>query len=279
MTDAPQITIVLLSCNRSEFLRQALRGVLQQSFGDWKLLASDCSDNPQTRAEVAQIMQEHACGDVFHQTIIVQQPGKVSHAEHLRRVLSSVTTPFVALLDDDDIWLPQHLERAWKFLRDQPLHGLAISRYYSMDKDGRVAMDCSSQSAHQPPDPTDRRAWLGLELRSFYGAKSGFVLRRDAISNHRFFNTPAVDNHLAVSILLNGYIVIGFPEPTFLYRMHDRSSYQKGEQLLLDRHELRLWLFWHQGWRITRQYPLFPLLVIKSALGYLRFRFCRRWFR
>ena len=276
MINPAQITIVLLTWNRSEFLRQALRGVLQQSFSNWKLLASDCSDNSQTRAEVAQIMQEHARSDAFHETIIVQQPGRVSHAEHLRRVLSSVTTPFVALLDDDDVWLPQHLERAWKWLGEKPLHGLAMSRFYFMDKDGRVAQDCSSQSDPRPPNPADRRGWLGLELRSFYGAASGFVFRREAISNHWFFDTPAVDNHLAVSILLNGYLVIGFPEPTFLYRVHDRSSYQKGDQLLLDRHELRLWLFWHQGWRINREYPLFPLLVIKSALGYLRFRFCRR---
>jgi cellulose synthase/poly-beta-1,6-N-acetylglucosamine synthase-like glycosyltransferase len=274
MTNAVEVTVVLLTCNRSEFLREALRGVLQQSFGDWKLLASDCSDDPQTRTEVAQIMQDHTRRDASHQTIIVQQSEKVSQAEHLRRVLCSVTTPFVALLDDDDVWLPQHLERAWKWLRDEPLNGLAISRYYCMDKDGRVAKDSSNQSPPQPPDPTDRRGWLGLELRSFFGATSGFVFRREAITNHRFFTTPAVDVHLAISILLNGYLVIGFPEPTLLYRVHDRSSYQKGEQLLLDRHELRLWLFWHQGWRITGQYPLFPLLVIKSALAYLRYRFC-----
>jgi cellulose synthase/poly-beta-1,6-N-acetylglucosamine synthase-like glycosyltransferase len=272
VTNLAQITVVLLTCNRSGFVGQALRGVLEQSFRDWKLVASDCSDDPQIRAEVAHILEEHTCCDILDRITVVRQPERVAQAAHLMRVLADVNTPFVALLDDDDFWLPNHLERALGWLRLNPLHGLAISRYRTMDKEGRVFTEPSDQPLSQPPAPTARREWLGIHLRSFYGSSSCFVFRRDAIAGHRFFVTSMVDNHLAISILLNAYQVMGFPEPSVRYRAHEGSSYQKGDQLLLDRDVLRLWLFLHQGWRITIEYPLFPLLVVKSVIGYFRRR-------
>jgi hypothetical protein len=102
-------------------------------------------------------------------------------------------------------------------------------------------------------------------MTSFFGSTSGYVFRREAIENHTFFATSMVDVHLALSILLNRYQIVGYPEASYFYRVHRASSYIKGAQVVRDRHDLRLWLFRQQGLRIAGRFPLFPLLVVKSA--------------
>jgi len=209
-------------------------------------------------------MEEYRRNNPAHEAQIIQQPERVSQGEHLRRALLNVHTPYVALLDDDDIWMPNHLERACEWLDQSSSHGLAISNGRVIDADS-VERGWTNSREDPLPDSADRQGWLRLFMSTFFGSTSGYVFRREAIANHTFFPTSMVDIHLALSILLNHYQVIGFPEPSYLYRVHGGSSYQKGSQVVRDRDDLRLWLFRRQGLRIIRKFPLFFLLVIKSA--------------
>ena len=271
----PKVSVILLTCNRTSFVRQALEGLLQQSYIDWTLIASDCSYDPAAREELHQILQEHRRKDTVHETQIIQQPGRVPQSEHHRRALLQVKTPFVAYLDDDDIWLPNHLERTCAWLEQSPRHGLAISNGRVIDGEG-VPHGWTNSREDPLPDAGDQRAWLRFFMSSFYGSTSGYVFRKEALADHPFLPTPMVDIHVALTITLNGYEVMCFPEPSYLYRVHGDSFYEnyrvpgsalyeKGPFIVRDRHNLRLWLFRSQGLRITRKFPLFPLFVIKSA--------------
>jgi cellulose synthase/poly-beta-1,6-N-acetylglucosamine synthase-like glycosyltransferase len=262
----PKISVILLTCNRTSFVRKALEGVLQQAYPDWTLRASDCSSDPAAREELAAILEEHRRKDTAHETRLIQQPEKVPQGEHLRRVLEGVTTPYVALLDDDDIWMPEHLQRALAWLEESPRHGLAISNGRVIDVDGTVGMWTNSRE-DPLPNATDQRGWLRLFMSSFFGSSSGYVFRSEAIANHSFLATSMVDIHLALSVLLNDYQITGFPEASYYYRVHQGSSYQKGRQVLRDRNNLRIELFRDQGLRIMSKFPLFPALVLKSAIS------------
>jgi cellulose synthase/poly-beta-1,6-N-acetylglucosamine synthase-like glycosyltransferase len=265
----PKISVILLTCNRTAFVRKALEGILQQSYSDWTLTASDCSSDPAAREELGRIMEEHRRKDTAHEMHVLQQPERIPQGEHLRRALESVSTPYVALLDDDDIWMPDHLERALAWLEENPKHGLAISNGRVIDADGAIGLWTNSRE--EPlPDPTDQQGWLRLFMSSFFGSTSGYVFRKEAIANHTFLATSMVDIHLALSVLLNDYQVVGFPEASYYYRVHEGSSYQKGRQVVRDRNDLRLELFRNQGLRIIRKFPLFPVLVLKSAMSKAR---------
>src|ERR1019366_1420004 len=100
------ITVVLLTCNRTAFVRKALDGLLQQADADWTLTASDCSDEPAAREELHRILEDFRRNNPAHETRIIQQPKRIPQGEHLRLALQSVDTTYVALLDDDDIWMP-----------------------------------------------------------------------------------------------------------------------------------------------------------------------------
>src|SRR5476649_67852 len=119
---SPKVTAILLTCNRTSYVREALDGLHQQTYPHWALSASDCSADPAARAEIGKVMEDFQRNDPAHEMRIVQQPERIIQSEHLRRALANVTTPYVALLDDDDVWLPDHLERACNWLDENPRH-------------------------------------------------------------------------------------------------------------------------------------------------------------
>jgi hypothetical protein len=269
---SPKTNVILLTCNRTSYLQEALKGLAGQSRQDWVLTASDCSTNAAARAEIQGILEQHRRNYPEHQIRIIQQTEQVPQAEHLRRALVTVDkdTPYVALLDDDDIWLPEHLERACSWLEQNLRHGLAVSNGRIIDADGTITLNFTSSREDPLPASDDRAAWLRLFMSSFFGSTSGLVFRAAAIAKHTFIRTSMVDVHLALSVLLNDYKVIGFPEPSYLYRVHEGSSYQKGLQVVRDRNDLRLALFRSQGLQIIQKYPFFLFLVAKSAMSRLR---------
>jgi len=261
---APKVTVILLTCNRTTYVRQALEGLRRQTYADWTLTASDCSVEPAARAEIHGVMEEYRRNNPAHEMRIIQQPERIFQGEHLHRALLTVNTPYVAFLDDDDVWMPNHLERACEWLDQSPRRGLAISNGRVIDADN-VEQGWTNSRENPIPDAADERGWLRLFMSSFYGSTSGFVFRQEALANHPFLPTPLVDIHVGISVALNDYQIVGFPEASYLYRVHGGSFYERGSSIVRDRHNLRLWLFRRQGLRIIRKFPLFLFLVLKSA--------------
>jgi glycosyltransferase involved in cell wall biosynthesis len=261
---APKITVILLTCNRPTFVRQALEGLRQQTYTNWTLTASDCSSIPAAREEISKLMEQHRQNDPAHETRIIQQPKIIPEGENLRLAMLDVSTPYVALLHDDDVWMANHLERACEWLDQSPKHGLSISNGRVIDANS-VEQGWTNSREDPIPDPADQQGWFRLFMSSFFASSSGYVFRHEAIANHTFYPVAVVDIDLALSIVLNDYQVVGFHDPSYFYRVHEGSSYEKGPQVTRDRHTWRLWLFRRQGLRIVRKFPLFLLFVIKSA--------------
>ena len=260
----PTIAVVFLSCNRTAFIREALESIRQQAFTGWSVVASDCSNNPVARKEITEILQEFREKVPEHKVQILLQPKIMPEGENLRAALAAVTEPYVALLHDDDVWMPNHLERSVAWLDQSPKHGLTISNGRVIDANSAVLGWTNSRETPLP-QPSDQKGWLRLLMTSFFGAASGYVFRKEALAGHLFYPIAVVDIDVAVSILLNDYEVIGLPEASYFYRVHAGSNYQKGLQVIRDRHIWRLWLFRRQGLRIMLKFPLFIFLVAKSA--------------
>lgn len=262
----PAISVLFLSCNRTRYVREALDGLRQQEYRDWALVASDCSNKPEARDEIHAMLQQFRDQHPNNVIKIIQQPEIVPEGENLRRALAAAETPFVALLHDDDVWMPNHLRRSLTWLEQSPRHGLTISNGRVIDGQSQVLGWTNSREVRLP-QPGDRAGWLRLVLTSFHGAASGYILRREALARHQFYPVAVVDIDVAVTVLLDDYEVLGFPEASFYYRVHQGSNYEKGAQVVRDRHRWRLWLFRRQGLRIIMKFPRFFFLVIKSALA------------
>lgn len=100
----PLVTVAIPTYRRPELLREALESVRAQTFRDFAVLVSDNASGDGTGAvvrEFSDLQIEH----YRHET-------NLGAKRNFRFALTHPQTPFVAQLEDDNLWLPHHLENA-----------------------------------------------------------------------------------------------------------------------------------------------------------------------
>ena len=124
MTNKPLVSAIIIFFNAEKFFKEAIESVFAQTYKNWELLlvddgSTDCS------TEIALRYSE-------------QYPEKVRYLEHeghQNRGMSAARNLgirnakgyYVALLDADDIWLPQKLEKQVAILEEQPEAAMVYS--------------------------------------------------------------------------------------------------------------------------------------------------------
>lgn len=99
--EEPRITALIPSYNRAHLLPRAIRSVLNQTRPPYEIIVVDDGSVDDTREQVA------AFGDQIR--YVFQENAGSAVARHNGMLLAQ--TEWVALLDSDDIWNPDHLER------------------------------------------------------------------------------------------------------------------------------------------------------------------------
>jgi len=103
--DLPKVTIVVSTYNRPHLLRWTIESILQQSYQDWLLLivGDDCS------AETAEMIADFKDDRIFFVNL-EERCGEQSGPNTAG--MYAAFTDYVAFANHDDIWLPDHLEKA-----------------------------------------------------------------------------------------------------------------------------------------------------------------------
>jgi hypothetical protein len=122
-----RVSITIPTYNRAHLLGATIRSVLEQSFGDFELFISDNASTDDTAAVVSE----------FDDPRITYLPSEENrgHFWNLSRGLHLGTAPYVAVLPDDDAWLPGNLEKKVAILDSDPAIGLVHSGYKRVVRD------------------------------------------------------------------------------------------------------------------------------------------------
>lgn len=144
-TALPHITILLCTANGARFLPEQLESFLAQGHNDWSLWISDDGSQDGTRTILDAFCETHGETRAIR---VVEGPRQGAAANFMSLLCHPDLPPgAVALSDQDDVWLPDKLERAAARLRqgdpDQPLIYGAQSRH--------VHEDLSPLGASRPP--------------------------------------------------------------------------------------------------------------------------------
>jgi len=100
------ITILLAAYNGEAYLREQLDSILHQTYTDWVLYISDDA----SRDATPQIIADYAAR-CPKQIIPLQFDTPSGSAEaNFFRMLTAVSGDYIALCDQDDVWLPHKLE-------------------------------------------------------------------------------------------------------------------------------------------------------------------------
>ncbi len=124
-----RVSVITPFFNAERFLRDAIDSVFAQTFDSWELLLVD-DGSKDGSVEIAHQYAE-------------RDPGRVRYFEHEKRenrgtsasrnlALRHATGEYIALLDGDDIWLPQKLERQTAIMRQHRDVGMVYgaTRYW-----------------------------------------------------------------------------------------------------------------------------------------------------
>ena len=163
------VTIVVATYNRPQALRLAIGSVLDQTCPDWQLLViGDCCDEA-TGAMIAGIDDPR-----IRYINLPERCGEQSGPNSVGMALAD--TPYVALLNHDDLWLPEHLE-------------LGLSRLDASGADFYAARAAFVQAGAAEPDriefvavtPRDRTLSQAFyHAPAYFEPSSGWILRREA---------------------------------------------------------------------------------------------------
>jgi glycosyltransferase involved in cell wall biosynthesis len=142
-SDEPAVTVVVATYNRSNILRYAISTVLSQTRADWELLVvgDGCTDDS---AAVVAGFDDPRIRYVDLSPRVGDQSGPTNAGIALAR------GRYIALLNHDDLWFPDHLERALSTL-DETRADLTFTLQLEADPDSRWRINASYPDGHFDP--------------------------------------------------------------------------------------------------------------------------------
>jgi len=232
-----EIAVVIPSRDRWPLLRTALAGALAQQDVEVQVIVVDDGSVDRTAAELATL------DDPRVRVLRNDRPQGVAAARNLG--LAHVTAPWVAFLDDDDVWAPGHLASMIRAVRTSELPrervGLVFSGHIDVDRDRRL----TSISPAEPADSIRE----GLKRFNLVGGPSRVVLDTEVVRQVGGFDAGlsiVADWDLWVRIVA-GYEVVRSPETLVGYMRHPGNMHLDADRLLDEIAALQHKHGWNRG--------------------------------
>ena len=249
----PKVSIIIPCYNRGKYIAETVESVINQTYPNIELIVVDdgCTDNSR------EVLERYA--DRIH---ILEHPGRVNKGQSaaLNLGLKSCAGEFVAILDSDDLFSPEKIEKQVAFLTLNERFGLVYSNGMNIDAQGKETYPILPQGHCPPSGPGP------VLLDCFINLPSNALVRKSVFDTAGGFDESlrAAQDHDMVVRLLEvapaGYI----DECLWYYRRHGDSISRKG---VVAR--------WRNGFRIleaaSRRYP-YPFRIRMGRRAVLSFR-------
>ncbi len=209
MPKNPLVTVIMPAYNAAGFIRQAIESVLNQTVSDLELLVIDDGSEDETR----QIVEELCSRDCRVHLLINEKNCGAGGTRNRGMDLSK--SPYTALLDSDDYWQPQLLEKLICRI-EQTGADLAYCSYALVDEAGQKV--CNDFIV---PEETD---FEHSAVRNVISCSS-VVFARSVVDQYRFpLNVYHEDIALWFQMLREGIVARGVPEVLAAYRQRADSK-------------------------------------------------------
>jgi glycosyltransferase involved in cell wall biosynthesis len=233
---SPLVDVILPAYNGSEVIRKAIDSALAQDVPLRLIVVDDGSSD-----DSAAIARSYGPGVV----VITQANRGVSGARNTG--LAAARAPYVALLDQDDIWQPGKLARQLELIEAHPEVGLVFTDMLLLKSDGTVVED-GFLRATPPYASMDRQAIGGSAyllpeslgeavVRFNFISPSTVLLRRQAVQEIGGFDDAFrfCDDAECWMRLLRRWRGIAIEERLVLSLVWDENASRKWDKLILER--------------------------------------------
>ena len=248
----PLVSVIMPAYNAARFVEAAVRSVLAQTVTDWELLVLDDGSSDETVSIVAALAEQDG------RIRLLPNEANMGVARTRNRGFDLCRGAYVALLDSDDVWHPEKLEKQLALARQTGAQ-LIYSSYAIVDSRGNMA-----KPTYVVPETVDFPALL---KENVIGC-STVLLDGTLLETYRFQTDFYHEDYvLWLQMLRDGHLAAGCTEPLVDWRFLENSrSFDKRKSA-------------RNRWRIYRDYlhlSLVRSVCCFAAYAYHGFRKYRR---
>jgi glycosyltransferase involved in cell wall biosynthesis len=210
----PRVSVIIPAHNAAATLAETLDSVFAQTYTDWEAIVADDASTDNTAAIAAAYRPRVSC-------VRTERNLGIGGARNLS--IAQATGELIALLDADDFWLPEYLERQVARYDDAVARGenvgVVCCDAYELDPRGRRTHTYS-----------ERGGWVAeVTLTTLLRDNTIFVSAiapRAVVQELGGFSTDCLgteDYDLWLRIVETGRVVVVAREPLAVYRVSDTS--------------------------------------------------------
>jgi len=174
----PNVSVIITTYNRAEYVTKAIESVLSQTYQDWELVIVDDGSVDETPKVVSRYLTDD---------------GKVRYLRQTNQGLSAARNrgitethgKYVAFLDDDDWWVPEKLKTQVAFMEAQPDVGLSYTRI-------RIIRETNGRLDDSTIIPVKMATTFEEIIGESFIPASTVLIRRDCLENLDWFKSDAV---------------------------------------------------------------------------------------
>jgi len=215
----PAVTAIIPLYNGAEFIQEALDSVLTQTLPPAKITVVDDGSTDNGPDIVERMARGH---DI---SLIRKRNGGQASARNLG--VSHSRTPLIALLDQDDIWYPNHLSELIRPFREvrYPELGWVYSNLDEIDRHGRMVTRCCLDSLPEIEHP--KRSLAGCLATDMFTVPTATLINRDAFDAVGGFDERLIgyeDDDLFLRMFRQGYDNVYLPAALAKWRVFPGST-------------------------------------------------------
>ncbi|MGZ3272328.1 MAG: glycosyltransferase family 2 protein [Caulobacteraceae bacterium] len=223
MTTAPLVSLIMANYNGARSLAEAIASAQRQTLADWELILVDDASTDDSLAIAVTLAQADP------RIKVLAQARNRGPAAASNRALAAARGAWIAVVDSDDVMLPERLER---------LVARAEAVGAEIVADDQLICDASLSSGKPFIGQAMARRLASVELKTFVDSSRlysrlpdlGFLkpmVRAELVtrSGARYNESLRIgeDFHFLVALLATGARMHLEPEPLYLYRKHEAS--------------------------------------------------------
>ena len=212
------VSVIVNVYNGRATLAEAIDSVVAQTFSDWELLVwDDCSGDGS-----GEVLRSYDDPRIRYFRSEVQ----ISLGQARQAAIDMAAGEWVAFLDQDDLWLPQKLERQMARVRERPEAALVYGRAVRFYPNGA---ERDYDQAHEYSLLPEGDIFTSLFARSCYIAMSSAMFRRSALT--AIGGVPdsirIIPDYYLYTAVARRFPAAAVQEAVCRYRMHQESTSQR----------------------------------------------------